>query len=85
MWQVLLAADNPGIWLAHCHDLAHATYGMVLHLAYEGVSHPSPSAGQTALSKERSDAGRREVGGRRRPHLVVERVVPAGFHLYVHV
>ncbi|MGY1619624.1 multicopper oxidase family protein [Geodermatophilus sp. SYSU D00691] len=40
VWEVLLVADNPGIWLAHCHDLDHATNGMVLHLAYEGVHSP---------------------------------------------
>ena len=38
VWQVLLRADNPGIWMAHCHNLEHATMGMVVHLAYEGVS-----------------------------------------------
>ncbi|GIH92930.1 multicopper oxidase family protein [Planobispora siamensis] len=37
VWQVALRADNPGLWLAHCHDLAHAVAGMVLHFAYDGV------------------------------------------------
>ena len=40
VWQVLLRADNPGIWMAHCHNLEHATQGMVVHLAYEGVTTP---------------------------------------------
>lgn len=40
VWQVLLRADNPGIWMAHCHNLEHATQGMVVHLSYEGVSTP---------------------------------------------
>lgn len=40
VWVVLLRADNPGIWLAHCHNLEHATQGMVVHLAYEGVATP---------------------------------------------
>jgi FtsP/CotA-like multicopper oxidase with cupredoxin domain len=39
-WTVLLRADNPGIWMAHCHDLEHATEGMVIHLLYDGVSTP---------------------------------------------
>ena len=39
-WTVLLRADNPGIWMAHCHDLEHATQGMVIHLLYDGVSTP---------------------------------------------
>ncbi|GIH98323.1 multicopper oxidase family protein [Planobispora takensis] len=37
VWQVALRADNPGLWLAHCHDLTHAVAGMVLHFAYDGV------------------------------------------------
>jgi FtsP/CotA-like multicopper oxidase with cupredoxin domain len=40
VWVVLLRADNPGIWMAHCHNLEHATEGMVVHLVYEGVSTP---------------------------------------------
>ncbi len=40
VWTVLLRADNPGIWMAHCHNLEHATQGMVVHLTYEGVSTP---------------------------------------------
>ncbi|MFI6598524.1 multicopper oxidase family protein [Nonomuraea sp. NPDC050536] len=37
VWVVALHADNPGVWLAHCHELTHAAEGMTLHLAYEGV------------------------------------------------
>jgi FtsP/CotA-like multicopper oxidase with cupredoxin domain len=37
VWQVAFRADNPGIWMNHCHNLAHADQGMVLHLGYEGV------------------------------------------------
>jgi FtsP/CotA-like multicopper oxidase with cupredoxin domain len=40
VWQVAFRADNPGIWMNHCHNLAHAEQGMVLHLAYEGVGSP---------------------------------------------
>jgi FtsP/CotA-like multicopper oxidase with cupredoxin domain len=40
VWQVALRADNPGIWMSHCHNLEHAVGGMVLHLAYEGVTTP---------------------------------------------
>ncbi len=40
VWTVLLRADNPGIWMAHCHNLEHATEGMVVHLTYEGVGTP---------------------------------------------
>ncbi|GAA4190087.1 multicopper oxidase family protein [Microbispora amethystogenes] len=40
VWEVALVADNPGVWMSHCHDLAHAAQGMEFHLAYEGVSTP---------------------------------------------
>ncbi len=38
VWQVALRADNPGVWMNHCHNLSHADQGMVSHLSYEGVS-----------------------------------------------
>jgi FtsP/CotA-like multicopper oxidase with cupredoxin domain len=40
VWEVALYADNPGIWMDHCHNLEHATSGMMFHLAYSGVSTP---------------------------------------------
>ncbi|GAA1858891.1 multicopper oxidase family protein [Asanoa iriomotensis] len=39
-WEVGFRADNPGLWMDHCHDFVHTQLGMVLHLAYEGVSTP---------------------------------------------
>jgi len=40
VWQVAFRADNPGLWMNHCHNLSHAAQGMVLHLAYDGVTTP---------------------------------------------
>ncbi|MEW9532448.1 multicopper oxidase family protein [Microbispora sp. NPDC049125] len=40
VWQVAFRADNPGLWMNHCHNLSHAESGMVLHLMYEGVTSP---------------------------------------------
>ncbi|MBT8159837.1 MULTISPECIES: multicopper oxidase family protein [Arthrobacter] len=40
VWTVLLTADNPGIWMDHCHNLSHARDGMMFHLAYGGISSP---------------------------------------------
>jgi FtsP/CotA-like multicopper oxidase with cupredoxin domain len=37
---VAFRADNPGIWMDHCHNLTHAVIGMSMHLAYEGVTSP---------------------------------------------
>jgi FtsP/CotA-like multicopper oxidase with cupredoxin domain len=40
VWVVAFVADNPGLWMDHCHNLEHARDGMVMHLAYEGITSP---------------------------------------------
>jgi FtsP/CotA-like multicopper oxidase with cupredoxin domain len=37
-FRVAFVADNPGVWMDHCHNLPHAAEGLVSHLMYEGVS-----------------------------------------------
>ncbi|MFC0508885.1 multicopper oxidase family protein [Micromonospora costi] len=39
-WEVAFRADNPGIWMNHCHNLPHAHQGMMLRLRYDGVTTP---------------------------------------------
>jgi FtsP/CotA-like multicopper oxidase with cupredoxin domain len=39
-YEVAFRADNPGIWMDHCHNLPHARDGMTMHVAYEGVTTP---------------------------------------------
>lgn len=39
-YEVAFLADNPGIWMDHCHNLPHAAEGLVAHLAYQGVTTP---------------------------------------------
>jgi FtsP/CotA-like multicopper oxidase with cupredoxin domain len=39
-WDLAFVADNPGVWMDHCHNLKHATDGMLAHLMYEGVTTP---------------------------------------------
>ncbi len=39
-YQIAFRADNPGIWMDHCHQLEHARDGMVAHLMYAGVTTP---------------------------------------------
>ncbi|MFJ3904269.1 multicopper oxidase family protein [Streptomyces sp. NPDC090025] len=39
-YEVAFRADNPGVWMDHCHNLDHARDGMVLHLTYDGVTSP---------------------------------------------
>ncbi len=33
-------ADNPGIWVDHCHNLRHAVEGLLAHIAYTDISTP---------------------------------------------
>jgi len=40
VWRVAFRADNPGLWMNHCHNLSHADKGMMLELAYAGVREP---------------------------------------------
>jgi FtsP/CotA-like multicopper oxidase with cupredoxin domain len=40
IFEIAFRADNPGIWMDHCHNLDHAAAGMTMHLAYEGVTTP---------------------------------------------
>jgi FtsP/CotA-like multicopper oxidase with cupredoxin domain len=37
---VAFRADNPGIWMDHCHNLGHAAQGLTMHVAYEGMATP---------------------------------------------
>jgi FtsP/CotA-like multicopper oxidase with cupredoxin domain len=39
-YEIAFVADNPGIWMGHCHNLDHARDGLVAHLAYAGVTEP---------------------------------------------
>jgi FtsP/CotA-like multicopper oxidase with cupredoxin domain len=35
-WVVVFRADNPGVWMNHCHNLAHTS--LTLHLIYDTVA-----------------------------------------------
>ncbi|WP_018296108.1 multicopper oxidase family protein [Corynebacterium lubricantis] len=37
-YEVVFPADNPGIWMNHCHNLPHAVDGLMTHLSYEGIT-----------------------------------------------
>lgn len=39
-YEVAFRADNPGLWMDHCHNQDHASLGMSMHLLYEGVTSP---------------------------------------------
>lgn len=44
--EIGFVADNPGIWMDHCHNFTHTKLGMVLHLAYAGVTSPYQVGGK---------------------------------------
>ncbi|MDN5762940.1 MAG: multicopper oxidase family protein [Microlunatus sp.] len=39
-YEIAFEANNPGIWMDHCHNLEHAADGMIAHLMYEGWDTP---------------------------------------------
>jgi FtsP/CotA-like multicopper oxidase with cupredoxin domain len=39
-YEIAFVADNPGVWMDHCHNLPHAAQGLVAHLMYDGVTTP---------------------------------------------
>jgi FtsP/CotA-like multicopper oxidase with cupredoxin domain len=50
-WEVAFLADNPGLWMLHCHVLIHANFGLSMMVNYEGISTPytiGPSSGNIA-------------------------------------
>ncbi|WP_199615159.1 multicopper oxidase family protein [Paenibacillus alkalitolerans] len=40
VYEIAFRADNPGLWMQHCHNLDHAAKGMSMMVNYEGVSTP---------------------------------------------
>jgi FtsP/CotA-like multicopper oxidase with cupredoxin domain len=49
---IAFVADNPGIWMDHCHNLQHARDGLLAHLAYAGVTEPYRVGGSDANAPE---------------------------------
>ena len=51
-YEIAFLADNPGIWMDHCHQLVHAAEGLTAHLMYTGVSTPYRIGGAGANAPE---------------------------------
>ncbi|CAA9318657.1 MAG: Multicopper oxidase [uncultured Nocardioidaceae bacterium] len=51
-FEIAFLADNPGVWMDHCHNLQHAAEGLATHLVYEGVSTPYVVGGEAANHPE---------------------------------
>jgi len=37
-YEIAFVADNPGVWMDHCHNLPHVSEGLLAHLVYDGVT-----------------------------------------------
>jgi FtsP/CotA-like multicopper oxidase with cupredoxin domain len=46
-YTVAFRANNPGVWMLHCHNLKHASDGLSMHLMYAGATTPF-RAGESA-------------------------------------
>ncbi|MFN2540139.1 MAG: multicopper oxidase family protein [Mycobacteriales bacterium] len=51
-YEIAFVADNPGIWMDHCHNLPHASQGLVTHLMYDGVTEPFRVGGKADNAPE---------------------------------
>ncbi len=51
-YDIAFVADNPGIWVDHCHNLPHASQGLLAHLMYAGYTTPYEIGGEAANSPE---------------------------------
>ena len=51
-YEIAFVADNPGVWINHCHNLAHASDGLVAHLMYDGVTTPYMIGGKSRNTPE---------------------------------
>jgi FtsP/CotA-like multicopper oxidase with cupredoxin domain len=51
-YDIAFLADNPGVWMDHCHNLTHAAQGLVTHLMYEGLTDPYRIGGRSGNEPE---------------------------------
>jgi FtsP/CotA-like multicopper oxidase with cupredoxin domain len=51
-YEIAFVADNPGIWVDHCHNLRHAADGLIAHLAYTDVTTPYRVGGKAGNHPE---------------------------------
>ncbi|MFP3713418.1 multicopper oxidase family protein [Puerhibacterium sp. TATVAM-FAB25] len=51
-YDVAFVADNPGIWMDHCHTLSHAVEGLVAHVMYRGMTTSFTVDGEAANHPE---------------------------------
>ena len=73
-YDVAFRADNPGIWMDHCHNLSHAAAGLTMHVAYMGVTTPFETGEQRPQPPGMRREGRQPAVS---PHTPSIRPLPA--------
>jgi manganese oxidase len=56
-FDVEFIADNPGIWLLHCHELQHAAGGMITTVQYHGYEPPDAGSHDSGASHDSDSHG----------------------------
>ena len=51
-YEIAFLADNPGVWMDHCHNLQHAADGLIAHLMYDDVTTPYRVGGEPGNQPE---------------------------------
>lgn len=51
-YEIAFIANNPGIWMDHCHNLPHASEGLLAHLMYTGYTTPYRIGGEQGNEPE---------------------------------
>ncbi len=51
-FEIAFVADNPGVWMDHCHNLQHAAEGLLAHLMYDDVTTPYRVGGEAGNQPE---------------------------------
>jgi FtsP/CotA-like multicopper oxidase with cupredoxin domain len=51
-YEVAFRANNPGLWMDHCHNLGHAAAGLTMHVMYVGVWTPFEVGGPSHNTPE---------------------------------
>ena len=63
-YDIAFLANNPGIWMDHCHNLKHAAQGMIAHLMYEGFDRRTGSQDRPTTSQNDAESDGPLTGSR---------------------
>jgi FtsP/CotA-like multicopper oxidase with cupredoxin domain/plastocyanin len=74
-----ILADNPGVWMVHCHIEHHMANGMMTTIWYEGYQPTGPAAGAMAAEATvAAQPGHQHAHGQETPPTSTPEPTPAG-------